>query len=97
MAIVKTTRKQERTWLGIRGESWDFLATTRSLGRRVGALRWLEDNPNTGRSAGDLVLKDMTGDFWRGADTAVLHDEVVIPNGTDDDALRYAQRRLSDS
>lgn len=90
---VVRTRRIRTTWLGVRGEAWEYLATSDPFGERVCALRWLEDNPNTGHSAGDLSLRHMTGDGRR--PDAVVHAEHTVAAGTDDDALTYALDRFA--
>jgi hypothetical protein len=90
----KPTKTTYGTWLGIKGGMWEYLATSNRTGERVIAHRWIEDNPNTGNSANDLVLRHVTGDATKGT-LRVLSTDVVIPNGTVEDANTYASRHLA--
>lgn len=89
---TRVSRTKPLTFLGIPAQVKTWYRHTNPLGRRVVATWWEIDNPNTGHSAGDLVLRDIVGD-GRTSDFTVL-DSVVIPGGTERDAARYAEQRL---
>ena len=83
------------TWAGVPGESWSYVPGGLAFGRRVVATRWLADadDENGHRDAGDLFLKDASGDGRTSA--FVEHDRVLIRGGTDGDADAYALQRLA--
>lgn len=88
------TTKINGTWLGNRGEQTTALKTSRTLGERVVAIRWIDGHDRDGFAPGDVELKHIKGDAWRKAEAFVEYDRKVIANGTDEDIEAYINERL---